>query len=76
VACAINETGALICKRHDGVDMPIAPGPYTVAKGGRDVLCAIRTGGSVACFRHGGGGFSTDDIGSFTPVEPFTDPAW
>ena len=64
VACAIDETGALICKRHDGADMPISPGPYTLARGGLDTLCAIRIDGSVACFRHGGGGFVTDDIGS------------
>jgi hypothetical protein len=76
VACAIDETGALICKRQDGADMPIAPGPYTSAKGGLDVLCAIRTDGSVACFRHGGGRFATDDIGPFVPVEPLGDPAW
>lgn len=76
VACAIDETGGLICKRHDGAEMPIAPGPYTLARGGLDTLCAIRIDGSVACFRHGGGGFVTDDIGSFAPVEPVADPAW
>lgn len=76
VACAIDEMGALICKRHDGVDMPSVSGRYTLAKGGLDVLCAIRIDGSVACFRHGGGGFVSDDIGPFASVEPITDPAW
>jgi hypothetical protein len=75
VACAIDETGSLICKRHDGADVPVAPGQYTFAEGGRDILCAIRVDGSVACFRHGGAGFFSD-IGALTPVEPGLDSTW
>jgi hypothetical protein len=72
--CALDEQGALICKRVDGSDMPIAEGPYTFVEGGQAVICAGRSDGSVACFRHGGAGLPYD-IGDFVP-EPTLGPEW
>jgi hypothetical protein len=72
--CALDEQGALICKRVDGSDMPIPQGPYTFVEGGQAVVCAGRIDGSVACFRHGGEGVP-DDIGDFVP-EPALGPGW
>jgi hypothetical protein len=72
--CALDEQGALICKRVDGSDMPIPQGPYTFVDGGQAVVCAGRIDGSVTCFRHGGAGLPYD-IGDFVP-EQTLGPGW
>jgi hypothetical protein len=72
--CALDEHGALLCKRLDGNDMPIPAGPYAFVDGGKTLVCAGRVDGSVACFRHGGDGWPSD-IGDFVP-EPTLGPEW
>ncbi|WP_437813727.1 hypothetical protein [Sorangium sp. So ce1078] len=74
--CAIDAEGALTCRRYDGADMlmPIDAGRFTFIEGGYDVLCGVRTDGSGACFRHGGGYFG--EVGPFVPIEPALDPGW
>ncbi|XYH95393.1 hypothetical protein ACMHYB_47570 [Sorangium sp. So ce1128] len=72
--CAIDAQGALTCRRYDGADMPLDAGRFTLIEGGHDVLCGVRTDGSSACFRHGGGSFG--EVGPFVPVEPALDPGW
>lgn len=72
--CAIDEQGALVCRRYDGADMPVAGGPYVFAEGGRDVLCAIRRDGTTACFRQDG--LYMMGVTAFTAVDPPVDAAW
>lgn len=75
--CAIDEQDALVCKRYDGQDMPVPPARYTFAEGGNNVVCAVRTDGTTACFRHGGvGNLDLDNVSDFAPVEPPLDPDW
>jgi hypothetical protein len=72
--CAIDEQGALVCRRYDGADMPVAGGPYVFAEAGRDVLCAIRRDGTTACFRQDG--LYMMDVTAFVAVEPPVDVGW
>jgi hypothetical protein len=72
--CAIDEQGALVCRRYDGAEMPVAGGPYVFAEAGRDVLCAIRRDGSTACFRQDG--LYMMDVTAFVAVDPPVDAGW
>jgi hypothetical protein len=74
-ACVVDEAGALICKRYDGMDMPVDDGRFTFAEGGSEVLCALRTDGTTACFNHGGGPFGFE-VEAFAPAVPPVDPDW
>lgn len=75
--CAIDEQGALVCRRFDGVDLPISGGPYVFAEAGQDVLCAVRRDGTTACFRQDGRHLVyMTELSAFLPVDPPLDPGW
>ena len=74
-ACAVDEAGSLTCKRYDGMDMPVDTGRFTFVEGGSEVLCALRTDGTTACFNHGGGPFG-NEVESFAPAVPPVEPNW
>ena len=75
VACALDEQGALVCRRFDGVELSVAAGPHSFIEAGREVLCAVRADGSVACFRHGGD-LWPNEVEAFERIEPIDDVDW
>jgi hypothetical protein len=76
VVCALDRRGQIGCYRGDTY-LPVDPGPYKFIDAGRNVVCAIRTDGTTACWQH-----ATVDIGSnievkgFVPVSPPIDADW
>jgi hypothetical protein len=76
VVCALDRRGQIGCYSGDTY-LPVDPGPYKFIDAGRNVLCAIRTDGTTACWQHEdvniGGNL---DVTAFVPVSPPIDPDW
>jgi hypothetical protein len=73
VTCALTEYGDIDCMRADWTPVRIYDGPYLYMDAGLNVLCAIRKGGSLACWQHED---APAEARTFVPVSPPIDPDW
>jgi len=74
VACAVSSNGELFCQHFDGTVLLRDAGPYIRVEGGKNIVCALRTDGTSACFQH-----SSDDADflAATALTPLPiDPGW
>jgi hypothetical protein len=74
VACAVYSDGELFCQRFDGAVLLRHAGPYVRVEAGKNIVCALRTDGTSACFQH-----ASDDADflAATALTPLPiDPGW